>query len=203
MMSKMATLNPSKSKLVLFSKCPQHKEEVAANGLTIQLFQEQITTVDEADCLGVTFDTRMTWEPQTKKMISRSYQRLNLIRMISSISNKSKPENLLKIYESTIRSIFEYSSLCIINAAETHLDKLQLIQNQALRIVLSTPAYISIGDLHDCSGTKRLKDHLKDFARKRLNSLMNTSPIIAETIDDYRKVQHILENASTLDVLGI
>ena len=125
------------------------------------------------------------------------------MRLISSLSNKSRPENLLKIYNSTIRSIFEYSSLCIINAAETHIDKLQLIQNQALRIILSTPAYISINDLHDCSGTKRLKDHLKDFARKRLNSLRNTSPIMAETFDDYRKVQHIAENASTLDVLGL
>ena len=91
------TLNPAKSKLVLFTKCPRHKEEVDANGLTIQLFKEQIATVDEADYLGVTFDARMTWEPQTRKMISRSYQRLNLIRIISSISNKPKPENLLML----------------------------------------------------------------------------------------------------------
>ena len=123
--------------------------------------------------------------------------------MISSLLNKPKPENLLKLYTSTIRSVFEYSSLCIINAAETHLDKLQMVQNQALRIILGTPAYISIKDLHDCSGIKMINEHLKEFARKRLKAITNASPIITLTIDEYKRVQHINENTSALDILGL
>ena len=196
------TLNPTKSKLVLFSKCPRHKKEVEENGLSIKVFGESVNSVPEAEYLGVIFDSRLTWEPQTKKILSKSFKSLNLLRLISSLARRHRPDNLLKIYNSTIRSIFEYSSLCITNAAETHIEKIQIVQNQALRLVLGTPSYVAIKDLHDCAGAKTVKDHLKEFARKRLTAIQATSPLVRKTIENFRKVQHIRENASTLDVLG-
>ena len=197
------TLNPTKSKLVLFSKCPRHKKEVEDDGLSIQIFGESVESVAEAEYLGVVFDSRLTWEPQTKKILSKSYKSLNLLRLISSLSKKHRPDNLLKIYNSTIRSIFEYSSVCITNAADCHIEKLQVVQNQALRHILTTPSYVATRDLHDCSGAKNVKDHLIAFAKKRLTAMQETSPLIRSTIANFRRVQHIQENASILDVLGI
>ena len=147
-------------------------------------------------------DSRLTSEPHTKKMMMKSYKSLNLLRLISSLSKSHKPDNLLRIYQSTIRSIFEYSSLCVLNAAECHIEKLQVVQNQALRLILGTPSYVARKDLHDCAGIPTIKDHLTNFARERLKSMQSTSPLIARTIDNFKKVQHIRENASTLDVLG-
>ena len=94
-----------------------------------------------------------------------------------------------------------YSALCFITAADCHLQKLQLIQNQALRLTLSTPAYVSIRDLHDCSGIQPLQKHLTDFAQKRLSLMKRTSPIIASTIQEHEKVKHIKENPSALDII--
>ena len=118
------------------------------------------------------------------------------------MSENLKPDVMGKLYKATIRSVFEYGSLCIINAAETHLQKLQLIQNQALRVILKTPAYVSIDDLHDCSGIPRVKDHLINFARKRFSSMKQRSPLIAALIQEYSLVKHIKENASVLDVIN-
>ena len=196
------SLNPSKSKLVVFSKCPRHKDEIERNGLTIQLFTESIQTCDEAEFLGVIFDSRLTWEPQTQKMLTKAYKRLNLLRSIASITKRPKPDNLLRIYEATIRSIFEYASLCIVNAAECHIEKLQLIQNQALRVILKTPSYVAINDLHDCSGLPRIKSHLKDFAKKRFDTMKSVSPLIKDVIEEYKTVQHISENASLFDIIS-
>ena len=117
-------------------------------------------------------------------------------------SKHPKADILLKIYNATIRSIFEYASPCIVNAAETHLEKLQLVQNQALRVILKTPAYIAIKDLHDCSGLLRIKIHLKDFAKKRLHAMKGVSPLINKIIDEYKAVQHISENESLFDIIG-
>ena len=195
------TLSPHKSKLILFTKCPRHKDEVIRNNVSINLFGEGISLSEEAEFLGVTLDTRLTWEPQTRKIVSKSYKRLNLLRAVSAMSNTLKPDVIVKLYKSTIRSLFEYSSLCIINAAECHMKKLQLIQNQALRVILRTPAYVSIDDLHDCSGIPRIKDHIKEFARKRFLSMEYRSPLIGQVIDEYSKVKHITENASALDMI--
>ena len=173
------------------------------DGLSIQIFGESVASVAEAEYLGVVFDSRLTWEPQTKKILSKSYKSLNLLRLISSLSKKHRPDNLLKIYNSTIRSIFEYSSVCITNAADCHIEKLQVVQNQALRHILTTPSYVATRDLHDCSGAKNVKDHLIAFAKKRLTAMQETSPLIRSTIANFRRVQHIQENASILDVLGI
>ena len=196
------SLHPAKSKLILFSKCPRHKEELPS-GPTLKLCNEEIYTVNEANFLGLTFDSRLTWEPQTRKMLARAYKRLNLLRSIAALSSNRKPKILLTLYKSTIRSIFEYASVCILTAADCHLRKLQLVQNQALRLILNSPAYVSTHDLHDCSGLHMLKTHLTDFAQKRLTTLKRTSPLIQPTINRYREVQHIKENVSILDIISL
>ena len=132
----------------------------------------------------------------------KAYKRLNLIRILSSISKKSNPDRLATLYKSIIRPLFEYSSLCIVNAAEAHLAKLQLVQNQSIRVILRTPRYVSVKDLHDCSGINPIIDHLVSFARGRFVSMRKSSPLIAETLRNYNSVRHIRENASCLDVIG-
>ena len=196
------SLNPSKSQIVIFTKCPRHKEEIAQRAFRFMLFNENVPIVPEATFLGVTFDSRLTWEPQVRKLVSRAYKRLNLIRIISSMSKRSNPERLASLYKSIIRPLFEYSSLCIVNAAEVHLEKLQLVQNQSIRVILKTPRYVSIKDLHDCSGIKRITDHLVSFARGRFDTMRRSSPLIEETLINYNRVRHIRENASCLDVIG-
>ena len=195
------TLSPIKSKLILFTKCPRHKDE-AANNYNIKLFNESITLAEEAEFLGVKFDCRLTWEPQIQKIVAKAYKRLNLLRAISAQAEKINPNVMAKLYMATIRSIFEYCSVCIINAAETHLQKLQLIQNQALRVIMRTPAYVAIDDLHDCSGLPRIKEHLIKFAQRRFASMERSSPLIEKTIEEYKQVRHITTNASALDVMN-
>ena len=196
------SLHPAKSKLLLLSKCFRHWTEVEDKGLSVTLFDETVSVVNEAKFLGVTFDSRLTYEPQTRKTLAKAYKRLNLLRMISSMSTKNKPEMLLKLYESIIRPIFEYSSICSKTTAECHTEKLQLLQNQALRSVLKTPAYVSVKDLHDLAGISQIKDHLTYFARKQLENIKTRSPIVNATLLEYEAVKHIRENASILDVLG-
>ena len=195
------TLNPTKSKVVIFTKCPRHKAEIERDGFTVKLFNNDIPVVPEAEFLGITFDSRLTWEPQIKKTIAKAYKRLNLMRILSATTDKQNPDTLLQIYKAIIRPIFEYGCLSMINAAEVHLDKIQLVQNQALRVVLRLPAYVSIKDLHDCSGIPLIKDHLISYARRRLRALLKSSPLLPNVITDYNRVKHIVENASVLDVL--
>ena len=128
-------LNPLKSQLVVFTKCPRHKKEIEEMKPTLKLFGQDIPIIAEATYLGVIFDTRLTWEPQFRSMTTKAYKRLNLLRNLSSLSRNSKPNIMIHLYKSIIRPIFEHGSISIINAAEVHLDKLQLLQNQALRVV--------------------------------------------------------------------
>ena len=136
-------LNPLKSQLVIFTKCPRHKKELEDYQPTLKMFGENVPIVAEATYLGIIFDSRLTWEPQFRKMTTRAYQRWNLLRYLSSLSQKPNPNTMIHLYRSIIRPIFEYGSVCIINAAEQHLGKIQLVQNQALRIITKSPRYMT------------------------------------------------------------
>ena len=195
------TLNPIKSQLIVFTKCFRHKAEIEENHYTVKLFGHNISILPEVIFLGVTFDQRMTWEPQFWKLTSRAYKRLNLIRRISTLAKDRNPNTLAHLYKALIVPIFEYSCLCIINAAEVHTEKLQLLQNMALRAILSCPRYISISDLHDCTGFQPIKAHLISFAKHRLEVMRKNSSIIEKSVCQWRIVRHIHANKSPLDVL--
>ena len=76
------------------------------------------------------------------------------------------------------------------------------MQNQALRIVMKSPKYTSIHDLHDCTGTPLIKNYLISDAKHRLQIMRKNSPIIGKVIVEYQALQHIQENASPLDILA-
>ena len=193
------TLNPLKSKLVIFSKCPRHKEEL----INITLFNQKIPIVSEADFLGVTFDSRLTWEPQVRKILARAYSRLNLIRAISGLSESRNVNLLLKLYKSVVRPIFEYSSVCIVNAADIHMIKLQQLQNQAMRVILKLPAYIPIKNLHDATGLEPIHDHLVKFAKSQVLRFLRKSPNMEKTVACYNEVKHVIYNRSLMDILQL
>ena len=161
-------MNPIKSQLVVFTKCPTHKKQIIDHKPILRLFGEDINIIAEATYLGVIFDARLTWEPQFRKMTTKAYKRLNLLRHLSSLCNISNPNTMIHLYRSIIRPIFDYASICVINAADVHLDKLQLLQNQALRFVMKCPRYVSIKDLHNCTGSYLVKSHLIMDAKCRL-----------------------------------
>ena len=195
-------LNPLKSQLVIFTKCPRHKSEIEQLKPTIKLFNHVIPIVTEATYLGVIFDTRLTWESQFRMMTAKAYKRLNVLRHLSSLSKNHNPNTMIHLYRSIIRPIFEYGSVCIINAAEVHLNKLQLLQNQALRVVTSSPLYTHTNDLHDITGSSLIKKHLILSAKHRIQVMRRNSPIVGKVIQEHMLLSHIQENPSPLDVIA-
>ena len=145
---------------------------------------------------------RLTWEPQFRQMMTKAYKRLNLLRHLSSLSKNLNPNIMIHLYKSIIRPIFEYGSVCIISAADVHLDKIQLLQNQALRLVMNCPRYTSINDLHDGTGIHNIKNHLISNAKYRLKIMRQNSPIIGKVIQEHQTLRHIQENASPLDIMS-
>ena len=136
-------------------------------------------------------------------MSERAYGRLNLLRAMSGISRKHNPTLLSQLYNSIIRSIFEYSSVCIVNAANVHLQKLQVIQNEALRIVLKVPAYIPIATMNDSGNQKNIREHLCIVAKERIQRLCESSRLVQETVRNFRNLRNNTFNASPLDIIQL
>ena len=173
----------------------------AKNHQVLKIFDETIPQSNEITYLGVIFDQRLSWEQQIKKISERAYGRLNLLRAMTSMTQKHNATLICQLYNTTIRSIFEYSSVCIVSAADVHLKKLQLIQNEALRIILKVPSYIPIATMNDSGNQVNVKEHLCLIAGERIKQLRLSSYLVRKTVEDYRKIKLSNFNVSPLDVV--
>ena len=190
-------MNAGKSQVVMFSKCPTHRNE----DVNLKMFGQTIPTGNEATYLGVIFDSRLTWEHHINNISQRAYGRLNILRAMASLSKKHNPSLLTQLYNTTTRSIFEYSSVCIISSANTHLQKLQVIQNEALRIILKVPAYVPIAKMNDAGNQQNIKEHLIAVAKNRIERLCEASSLVKETVDNFKKLKSNNFNTSPLDAI--
>ena len=127
--------------------------------------------------------------------------RLNLLRAMANYSYTHNATLLCQLYNSTIRSIFEYSCVCIVSTANVHLEKLQIIQNEALRVILKLPAYVPIARMNDSGDQKNVKEHLCKIAGERIKRLYGSSRLVQRTVDTYRSLKKNSYNASPLDAV--
>ena len=171
--------------------------------MNLKIFGNILPTSNEATYLGVLFDSRLTWEHHISKIAERAYPRLNLLRAMASLSKKHNPNLLSQLYNSTIQSIFEYSSVCIISAADCHLGKLQLIQNEALRTILKVPVYMPIPRMNDAANQTNVKDHLSLIAKNRIKALQESSALVQETVDKFNSIRKSHFNTSPLDIIQL
>jgi hypothetical protein len=92
-------------------------------------------------------------------------------------------KTLIQIYNVLIRSVIEYSAI-----SATNLNMLQIIQNNALRLILNKPkvARTRIEHLHDEANIDMIDTRLTNL-RKRyaFKAIHNNNPIIKDTICEY------------------
>ena len=86
--------------------------------------------------LGMHFDSRLTWATHINQTVAKCQKDLQLLRIISYDKSKSDFIILKRIYSSLILPKIDYGSVVYSEAAKTHLNKLDKIQINALKIAL-------------------------------------------------------------------
>ena len=97
----------------------------------------------------------------------------------------------MKLFKTYILPILEYGSLSFIAAPKLNLEKLQKIQNSAIRVCLKLPRYIRISLLHECAGLEPIYDRLKRVNVKLLNSMSNHNEDVRDLIVSQPELSHL------------
>ena len=93
---------------------------------------EEIMKTNELKILGMTFDSKLTWNKHLSNVSGRAGQKLGALRRVSS---KLSVPGRATVYKSQVRSVMEFSSLAWMGAAPTHLNKLDSVQSRAIKII--------------------------------------------------------------------
>jgi len=123
------TINKEKSSTSLFTLSTKQKAGPIKLGNTTLKNEEEVTY------LGVTFDKKQTWRPHIQKAETKARKKLAILRKLAGTSWGANQQILKRVYQGTIRPHLEYGSTAWCNAAKTHHQSLDKVQNQALRII--------------------------------------------------------------------
>jgi hypothetical protein len=97
-----------------------------------------IPFVNNVKYLGIIFDKRMTWSLHIETIEAKTFR--TFLRFCSLLKNERLRADIkLTLHKALIRSVMTYACAAWEFAAETHLLKLQRLQNKVLRTIGNLP----------------------------------------------------------------
>ena len=130
--SRGLVLNPEKTQFIVFKSTGRRVPE----DLTITLENHTLKPEKAVRLLGFNLDQHLTWGKQVDSVVSVCNGTLGILRRAA----KLLPVALLRMmYIALVRSHLEYCSALYAGTAKTHLEKLDVIQRKAARIILGAP----------------------------------------------------------------
>ena len=111
----------------------------------------RLKTENYPKLLGITLDRGLKFNKNTNIMIRRCRQRLNMLRSIKGKKWGVSSFIILTSYKVLIRSIIDYSSLTIPLLSPTNVNRLEIVQRNAIRIAHRCPWTVPFSELLETS----------------------------------------------------
>jgi len=153
-------LSMSKTIPVLFTKTPKPYYP------EIKLKDKPLNYSPTYKFLGVTFDSKLIWQPHIENITTRCKKKLNFLRCLSGTKWGSTTKSLLMVYRALIRSLLDYGCEAYDSASDTVKKSLDSIQYQALKICTGTCPLTSLSVLQALTGEEPLDLRRKMLANK-------------------------------------
>ena len=165
-------LSAPKSTVTLFSS---HRAElndhpqVNLNGTTLPLQRNP-------RILGVVFDPLLTFGKQIDSLCTRAGPGMNILKALAGTTWGQQAETMILTYKSLLRSILHYAApVWFPNVARSNVEKLQRVQNSALRVALGCPKMTPVAHLHQESKVLPISDHLSMLCNQFLARALQPS----------------------------
>ena len=160
-------VSPTKSTVTLFTTDTKEfniKPSIYMNNVEVP--HEQTPKL-----LGVTFDTMYCYAKHVKNVTDTAKSRVNMMKSLAGSTWGQDQETLSTTYKSICRSVLEYAApIWTPVISDTSWDKLQSVQNQALRIITGNLKMSSEPHLHRESKILPIKDHCEMISKQFLLS---------------------------------
>jgi hypothetical protein len=131
-----------------------------------------ITFVNSVKYLGVIFDKRMTWKLHIQTIEGNAFRTFNKIYSLFK-SERLSANIKLTLYKALIRPVTTYACPAWEFAAETHLLKLQHLQNKVLLTIDNFPRCTSVRYMHVASQIPYVYDYITKSYRQQAEVVQN------------------------------
>uniref|UniRef100_A0A8C1XU29 Uncharacterized protein n=1 Tax=Cyprinus carpio TaxID=7962 RepID=A0A8C1XU29_CYPCA len=118
----------AKTKVICFSKKKNNPS------LNVKMYGCQLEQISVVRFLGMWMDSKLNFRFHIQKLIEKCKKGINVLRCLSGAEWGASCHALKRIYCAVIRSNIDYGCIVHSSANKTLLNKIEVIQNQALRI---------------------------------------------------------------------
>ena len=177
-------VNVDKSSAVLFSKRRPRAPP------PLELFGERVEWTGGTKYLGVTLDRRLTWAEHTTHIQQTAIQRLGQLGPLINKKSKLKKQIQLTLYKGVVLPTLLYACEVWGYAAHTHIHKLQVVQNKALRIISGAPWYVRGARLHTDYKIETIKEIVFNRTLKFYNKTNKSTNELIKTLGDETNTKH-------------
>lgn len=122
--------------------------------------------------LGVLLDKKLTFAPHINYTCEKVDKAIRILYPLLNRRSKLSQDNKILLYKVAIRPIMSYACPIFIDAAKTHLRKLQVKQNKILRMILNAPYDTRITTLHTMANIETIHEHFLKLTEKFSLSLI-------------------------------
>ena len=149
-------LSPEKSTVTLFT--PDRRQGNVHP--RILLYGTQIPLEKTPKLLGVIFDNHLTFSNHIKSTVEKVKPRINMMKSLAGSDWGQDQETLVLVYKSLGRSLLEYGNpIWSPQISDTNWNKLQVVQNHALRVATGCLAMTGKDHLHQETKVLPIKHH--------------------------------------------
>jgi len=157
---------PRKTQAIYFSRGIKPVE----SHLTLK--GRNIPFVNNVKYLGVNFDRKITWRPHIERIETKAFG--TFINTYSLFKSERLSANIkLTLYKALIRSVMTYACPTWEFAADTHLLKLQRLQNRVLRSTGNYPRRTPTRVLHTAFKIPYVYDFITKLCRRQAEVIQN------------------------------
>ena len=174
-------LNPEKTKVIIFFRSVLARKTEP----NLKLYGETLKVYPCVEFLGVTFDSKLTFEKHFENILDSCNTKYHRLRLLANKKWGPSPSILIQIYKQCVLPIFEDVSISTIITSDYIISKIQRVQNKFIRLALRLPKYICSKLPHDSSDLPYVKDRLLSCASKSLDRIAQ-NPLVEDAISSNR-----------------
>lgn len=134
------------------TKCMVFTKRLTLTPPSLKLYESEIECRATLKVLGVTFDSHLTWKPHIIALKTTCVKILSLLKTLANHNWGADCKTLIHIYQNLIRSRIDYGSVAYSTASNSLLHTIDVIQNNALRIILGAYRTTPVDSLHCLAG---------------------------------------------------
>ena len=119
-------LNPEKTTVIIFSRFSL----AGKSKPVLKLYGERLKIYPQVNFMGITFDSKLTFQKHFEEILGRCNTRYHRVRLIVNKKWGPSPSTISQIYKQCVQPVFEFGSLSTMTTLDKIISNIQRLQNK-------------------------------------------------------------------------